>query len=289
MLNIYGHTFTDNLKKLWYLRTPEAIRLIEHGAKVVYVTTGNQELKEYTIKFFELAGFAPNSWTHVTSITRCKTCIIPEDSFGCEDIAVGGFFTQEYKTIISEIKDAIVEKNESISYPEKIYFTRTGIPNNSWREIGEDRVEKVFRDKGFTIISPEKLSIEEQLRYLISCKEFATTEGSISHGAVFCQEGTVVYIIRKVDQINHYQLVMNEVANLNVTYIDAHNSIQANPRIKNYGPFYIYYTPELKLFYGKFIFSLPLLLQPSWWWYNVKNRKIVKWLVKKVQFSKVFC
>lgn len=276
LLNIYGHTFTDNLKKLWYLKTLEAIRLLEHGAKVVYVTTGNQELKEYTIKFFEFAGFSPKSWTHITAITRCKTCIIPDDSFGCEDIAVGGFYTLEYKAIISDIKNAIVEKNVNISYPEKIYFTRTGIPNNRWREIGEERIEKVFRDKGFTIISPEELSVEEQLRYLISCKEFASTEGSISHSSVFCQEGTAVYIIRKVDQINHYQLVMNEVAGLNVTYIDAHKSIQANPRIKNYGPFFLYFTPELKRFYGRFIITLPLALRPSWWWYNLRNRRIIK-------------
>lgn len=276
LLNIYGHTFTDNLKKLWYLRTQEAIRLLEQGAKIVYVTTGNQELKKYTIKFFELAGLSPNSWTHITAITSCKTCIIPDDSFGCEDITVGGFYTQEYKTIISDIKAAIDNKIEHVAYPEKIYFTRTGIPNNSWREIGEEKVEKVFQDKGFTIISPEKLSVEEQLRYLISCKEFASTEGSISHSSIFCQNGTHVYIVRKVDQVNHYQLVMNEVVGLNVTYIDAHKSIQANPKIKNYGPFYIYYTPELKRFYGRFIITLPLALRPSWWWYNFRNRRIVK-------------
>ncbi|MBQ0058251.1 MAG: glycosyltransferase family 61 protein [Bacteroidales bacterium] len=275
LLNIFGHTFTDNLKKLWYLCTDECRKRITDGAKVVYITTGNQPLASYSIRFFELAGFDLLSWHHVTHITRCKSCIIPDDSFGCEDIYKGGFYTKEFGDIIATIKNNVT-KTAGALYPEKIYFTRSKIPNNQWREMGEECIEKVFAKMGYSIISPEKLELETQLNLLMHCKEFAATEGSVSHGAVFCKPGTKVIIIRKVDQTNHCQLVLNQVAGVDVTYINAHRSVQATADRPNWGPFYMCITPELESFVGHKIFHLPLCLRPSWWWYNYRNRKIVK-------------
>jgi len=279
LLNIFGHTFSDNLKKLWYLSTQEGNESVARGAKVCYVTTGNKPLAPYAIKFLKLAGFDPSSWVHITQVTRCQRCIVPDDSFGCEDIFKGGYYTKEFIETIDRIKQNVLHDSEK-NYPEKLYFTRSRIPNNSWREMGEECIEKVFIKNGFKIISPEKLSIEVQLNYLIHCKEFATTEGSVSHSAVFCNPGTKVYIVRKVDQVNHYQLVLNQVANLDVTYIDAHISVQATPERPNWGPFYMCVTSELEKFAGHKIWHLPLWLRPSWWWYNNRNRRIVKQLYR---------
>jgi len=38
MMSVYGHCITDNLKKLWFLRTDEADAILESGGKLVYVS-----------------------------------------------------------------------------------------------------------------------------------------------------------------------------------------------------------------------------------------------------------
>lgn len=281
LLNIFGHTFNDNVKKLWYLESTEAKESITRGAKIVYVTTGNRPLASYAVRFMELAGFDTSQWLHITQATRCKRCIVPDDSFGCKDIFLGGYYTHEFSAVIEKIKRSVLSISSGVNTPKKVYFSRTAIADNSWREMGEACVEQVFRRKGFSIIHPEHLSLEEQLLYLMNAREFAATEGSISHGSIFCSPGTKVFIVRKVNQVNHYQLVFNQLSDVRVTYIDAHQSVQANKWIPNFGPFYLYPTPELIRFNGHYIWHLPLSLRPSWWWYNLRNRRIVKKLLFK--------
>ena len=61
--------------------------------------------------------------------------------------------------------------------------------------------------------------MEEQIAIIRNCKCFATTEGSISHNVIFCKPKTDVIIVRKVNRLNYHQLIINEVANVNITYI----------------------------------------------------------------------
>ena len=262
----WGHAITDNIKKLWFLSTSECNELLRSGAKLVYITIDNAPMPEYVHRLFHLAGVNLNDFELITELTCFDRIIVPDNSF----IADNGerYFTNEYKNTIKGIIHQVSTTSHS-PLPNKIYFTRTGIKN--WRDTGEENIEKVFRKKGYAIISPEKHTVDEQILMLQHCTHFAATEGSISHNAVFCRPGTEVTIIRKCDNVNNYQMALNAAANVNVTYIDAHRSTLTPENAPWVGPFYLYVNKNLKRWAGTKKLTLPYYLSLSWVFYHSKN------------------
>lgn len=279
--SVWGHALTDNIKKLWFLFTEEYKQLSEQGAKIIYITAGNQTLPKYAVRLLELCGVDTTQLHHVTEVTRFSKIVVPDNSF----IADNGerFYTKEYRQTIDRIKSNA--SRCALAKVDKIYFTRTNL--KGIRDFGEKQIENTFRKMGYTIVSPEQYSVDEQIFMLSHCTHFAATEGSVSHGAVFCASGTNVAIVRKVNDVNKYQMAINAVADLNVTYIDAHHSTQASPQSPWVGPFYLCINNNLERYVGHKLFHLPLCLMPSWWHYNLLNKYIYKKLMHvKNRFNK---
>lgn len=277
--NVWGHCLMDGIKKLWFLQTAECKTLLSKGAKLVYITPESKELKSHAVEFLKLAGFDINSAVFINKPTRFKKIIVPDNSLICsqtddvdkEEYFYTKEFVQTYKLIKNNIDSYL---DNTYSSFKKVYLTRTGF-KNGLRDMGESSLEHVFKKEGYTIKSPEKLSFVDQVSLMQNCDTIATTEGSISHNAIFCKPQTKLILLRKSYYINGYQAVINEIADLDVTYIDAHNSIPFYQYTKVGGPFYMCITPELERFIGHKIFHLPLWMRPSWWWYCNRNRKIV--------------
>lgn len=257
----WGHAITDNLKKLWFLKTDKCKDLLSQGAKLIYLTIDNQLMPLYIYRLFALAGVDLTEFELITDLSLFARIVVPDNSF----IADNGqrFFTQPYVDTIAKIKANAICQNKV--YPEKVYFTRTQLKSN--RDIGEKSIEKVFRKKGFTVIAPEQHSVDEQIQMLMHCKSFAATEGSISHNAVFCEPGADVVIVRKCNDVNKYQMAVNEVADVNVTYIDAHHSTKAPKTAPWVGPFYLFTNINLYHFFNIRNLTLPYFAKVSWWRY----------------------
>lgn len=280
--NVWGHCLTDSLRRLWYIMTEDCKSLLSAGAKLVYVSHDNLPLKPYAEKLLALAGVDVSKCHMITKKTRFSIIYMPESCFFANESSLAKdwtfTYTKEFSNTISMIKSKI-QMGVMKEY-ERVYFSRTHL-NTHGRDMGEKALENVFKKMGYCIVHPQEISFERQLQILISCKEFVSTEGSISHSAVFCRPGTRVIILRKSAYVNGYQTIINEVSDLNVTYIDTHNSLR-NMQWCNqpmYGPFYMCITPELERFVGHKIFHLPLGLRPSWWWYCNRNRKIFKHVI----------
>lgn len=266
----WGHAITDNLKKLWFLKTAECEQYINGGAKLIYLTIDNCPMPSYIHRLFELADADLSSFELITDLSKFKRIIIPDNSF----IADNGqrYFKRQYVETISEIKRNT--KLEDIEFPEKLYFTRTKLKSN--RDIGEESIERVFRKKGYTIIAPEQHSVDAQIQMLMHCKSFAATEGSISHNTVFCKSGTDVVIIRKCNDVNKYQMAVNEVADVDVTYIDAHHSTKAPKNAPWVGPFFLYINKNLKRWAGTPMIIIPFIFNIKWWSYYFRDSFIQK-------------
>lgn len=176
--------------------------------------------------------------------TKCEHILLPDDSFIFNNRF--RYFTQPFKETIARIC-SFSPKIDVCNYKNlsKVYFSRS-----KWGDgdFGESDIENVFKKIGYSIIYPEKLTFFEQLYILQNCDSFASTEGSTSHNALFLREGAECIILRKADYINMYQLPINELKNLNVTYIDAHLSIYAEPNFKYVGPFFMYVNSNLQRF-----------------------------------------
>ena len=286
--HVWGHYFTDNIKRFWFLYTEKAKKLICNGCRIVFISCFNKEINENGHKLYSMADVDSSTFEHITKITQFRRVYVPDISFytnSSVEFLSERFYTTEFCQPIQRIREKI---KPTIKY-DKVYFSRTGLTGYYLREYGEWKIESIFKKKGYEIIRPETLSLEDQLSILANCKHFATTEGSIAHNAIFCSPGTEVVIIRKADYVNYYQLAINQLADLNVIYIDAHRSVPPfGDRHIWAGPFYLCITSYILKWSGQLPFFVPYFLLPSYWWYvlrrnpfvlrKIANRKIVHWL-----------
>ena len=262
----YGHAIIDSLKKLWYVETTECKNLIAKGYELVFITGRNGDLPYWNKRILELAGLNMQEITHLRQNKFYRHIIIPDNSTIFE-VSGCRYYTETFENIIYRIKDSVSATTAfHQQYPSKLYFTRTAIHYPNHRETGEKRIEKVFKEKGYEIISPEKHSIEEQVSMLMKCTHFAATEGSCAHGAIFVSPHTNVCVLRKADYVNKNQPMITQLTNSNTTYIDIHHSVRANKKFPMLGPFYMYVTKELSEWAGNRTHQY-YFLQPSYWFY----------------------
>lgn len=275
LIGIYGHAFTDNLRTLWFLDTDACRNLVENGAELVYNTDFNKPFSDTFVKIFQMAGFDIHKARLIDRLIKFDKVIIPDSSIITSEY--GRLYCKAFSTILDRVRANFPTKDGSPVY-EKIYFTRSKFPHK--KESGEEKIEDYFRRAGYTIISPEQYPLESQLQMVCNCSSFATTEGSIAHISLLCRPGTKVVIINKANYLNIHQVMINELADLDITYIQAHHSTLTHPVYQWLGPFFLYPTHYLRKFFGYKTPGLPFWLSKGYWSYyfglNPKTRHIKK-------------
>lgn len=274
LLSVFGHTFTDNFRALWFVDTDICKHFLESGAELVYTTDFNKPLSDTCVRLFEMAGFDIRKARHIKRLTKFDKVIIPDTSIVSSEI--GRLFNDNYRTIVNRVRSHI--QIHSNSFYDKLYFTRTQFQYK--QESGEERIADCFKRAGYTIVSPEQHPIEVQLQMVSCCSCFAATEGSVAHISLFCKPETKVTIINKANYLNEHQVMINELADLDVTYVQAHRSTLTNPQCKWLGPFFLYPTHYLRRFFGYSTPGLPFWLSKDYWSYyfglNPRTRHIKK-------------
>lgn len=255
----WGHCFTDHFSKLWFLKTELCKELTRNGTNLIYISLNNVKPPKYVVDLFNLAGLNLDNVKCVKDITKYERLYLPEDSFFSRDNKESRFYTKEYTETINDIKENVRSlMKDKLFYSVPLYFTRTkGTFSGRYRDLGEKRIENVFKKMNYKVVAPELLSVVEQIWILMNAKRIVATEGSVAHAAVFCESQTDITLIRKCDWISIHQLVINEVVGLNVTYIDANFSCFCDKKEPWHGPFYLYITNELKKYVKKDIISIP--------------------------------
>lgn len=234
-LNIWGHCITDNLKKLWFLKTPEGKEMLAKGYRLVCTLHKGGELSP---NFRELL-------TNYLQIDAAKIQIVITETLFDEIVIPQNSLTDEHRYYI-EFKETIDQIRAlipmTVGGSTKVYFSRSRWKNG--RDYGEVLVENVFKKLGYVIYYPEELTLDEQLKILKNCASFAATEGSTSHNVMFCQDGVECIVIRKAQTLNGYQFSSMAMRNCKCVYVDAHLSL-FNIFDNSYGPFFLYVNDNL--------------------------------------------
>lgn len=281
----WGHGITDNLKKLWFIKTDECQKLLVSGAHIVYITHSNEELPSHLKKMITLAGYSVEAWERIVTPTVYDEVYVPDNSFYCLDMSTTEgrerYYTKEFLETISDIKASVKPDSSGL----KLYLSRKSFCNH-FRDIGEDRVEAVFVDMGYTSISPETLGVEDQIRMYMSATSIVATEGSIAHNAIFCDRNIDLVLLRKANYVNNYQKAINEMIDANVHYIDVHLYENDNGNRAS-GPFYVCVTTWLEKYVGHRILHIPYLLDWKWYVYKLRsNLGLIMMLKRMAQITK---
>ncbi len=247
----WGHEITDGMRLLWGLLPELGGVPLSDNVKYVYSLCGDgYALPENFMMLLEALGVDLDRLVRVDTPTRFKKVYLADESYWY-DIAsetkrtFGETFRQLYEILCSKV---VAERKEPT---RTVYLSRSGWQKGN-PDYGEATIERTFVEKmKCEVFRPENLSFIEMVELLQETKTLIATEGSISHNALFLQPGTRLIILRKAGFISYYQLMINQLKELDVTYIDAHRTHHfTDPACPYYGPFFLVLNKSLAEFLG---------------------------------------
>ncbi|MBR0151370.1 MAG: glycosyltransferase family 61 protein [Synergistaceae bacterium] len=222
---VWGHLITDNMRLLWFLHSNDYAEKFSQ-CKLIYCPVMDFKLEGNYKRMLEILGIDCSKLTPVTRLSRYSRIILPDECFFKNDAGIR-FFTPEYVSTIDAVRDYAASIARP-GTPEKIYYSYSSY--KSGKTFGEDKLERYFASKGYAIIHPERLTLDEQLTLLAGCKSFASTIGSCAHNMIFLRDGAEVILIPRANYFAAYQPVLDQVHRLNIHYVDSSFSIFVGKR-----------------------------------------------------------
>ena len=237
---IWGHAITDNLRRLWFLKS-DAFKSEFKNCPLVYIEwTQKLETQRNFRRLLEILDIKFEDLRCIDRPTQFEKIILPDESFFEPHSRK---FTAEYRETIDRVRDFAL-KNRTPTSNEKLYYFY------GRRQIGEERLAESFRSRGYEIIRPETLTLDEQLNLLINAESFASTLGSCAHNSIFLRDNTeAIFLTRIPGYLTFHQPALSQMRSLNATYVDTSLSI-----FDRWGVFRLnchIFTPQLKKFFGE--------------------------------------
>lgn len=234
--NHWGHFIVDFSSRFWIYKSNLK------NYKYAFIVNKNKnftpinQIKE----FFKYIGM-DNNVLFVNKPTKFNQIIIPEQSY-----ITNYYYSNKYIDIFNCVaENALKYGDYIIDCPDKIYFTRSNYKKAVKSEFGEDMIINILEKNGFTIFSPENLTLAQQIYYIRNCKILCGISGTIMHNIVFSDmnHDNKFIILNKTYNMNMMQMDFNIMMNANVEYIDCYTSML--PTSLGNGPFLLMYTKEL--------------------------------------------
>jgi hypothetical protein len=99
--------------------------------------------------------------------------------------SVSPFHTTALQLLLPEVlnldfNNLLTEVNPKLM-PNKIYLSRSRMPDTKRKIINENKLEKELEKKGWSILHPQEISLKEQLQHLYYATNIAGTAGSAFH------------------------------------------------------------------------------------------------------------
>ena len=212
----WGHFLLDVISRFWFV-----IDGSDQGYPIAFCGKDFPDKKLYGnyLEALTMLGVDEYRLIYIDKPTSFARVIIPEPAFGD-----GKPYSDQYLQIVDKLKNNVFSSKD-VKYLQpyrKIYFTRTQFRRARMTEVGEKEIETLFRENGFSVLAPEKLTFTEQVYYFSTAKEIASISGTISHNIIFCEEGTEVIILNRCSLPNIAQFSVNQMSKAKVTYVDCY-------------------------------------------------------------------
>ena len=233
LINHWGHFLVEAICRLWYfLENDDSVD------KYVFFLQENEErqIKGNYKEFFELLGVF-DKLEIINKPTKYREVIVPELSYKART-----YYSEEFKRIFETVAANVTAAEDWEKY-EKIFLTRSQLKKAQKYEFGMEAVDSFFRNNGYKIISPEKISLSELIFLIRNASDCASVSGSLPHNMLFANDMQKLTIVEREVLNNDFQVDFNRVKNFSVTYIDAHIALYP---VNFSGPFIMFCEGELK-------------------------------------------
>jgi len=200
----FGHVLVDALSRLWWLaRNPQ------YTGRVAYVLMGTRLLYRPFVDIMALLGVPEEKILIVEQPTQFSEILVPDQTFFSYDSGYKEKFTEIFHTIRDQVRPGNLSK---------VYLTRTQLTKQD--TVNEEYFETFYRNHGWNIVAPEKLSVAEQVSMIAGADELACVEGTLSHLVLFAKEDVKLTILKRTSAHTVPQSIINQATGIDVTYVD---------------------------------------------------------------------
>lgn len=228
----YGHFLLQSTTRLYYY-----LKNRDKNIAIAFAVF-NKKIPKYMQDFFNLLKIPPEHIILVDRPTQFKTVICPPiSSIYYKD------WTEDFVLPFSE-----AAKDIKPAPYEKVFFSRKHW-NGIAKCIGEDTLEKVFKQNGFYSVEMQNLNLEEQISIIKGAKILAGINGTAFHNILFGEKGKKLILLNRNEEYDS-QYIVNEAVNAECYVIQAYE----NPLPVNHphGPFIVGMTKYVKSFFKDF-------------------------------------
>ena len=232
----FGDMLTMTTARLWWFaQNPDT------PYRFVFLFRPGFSVDDYPKEFFELLGLTEDRIEIVTVPTRYSRIIVPEEA--CYNLSCAHpKWLLPFEYMKEKAKAALPP-----SPHEKIYLSRTEFSKYGEGDgLNEEFYEEFFRRRGFAVIHPQTLPLIEQVSLLMGAKEIACTFGTLSHMALFAQDGARQINIIRAPEWWPSQSVISAVRHLDWYYVEGTMNPLVSPH--DYGYFLYYPTKYFRAF-----------------------------------------
>lgn len=248
-LKHWGHFLVDIVGRAWYL--PQ----IDESVKVAYI--GEEEPVGNYLEFFELLGVKESQLIHITEPTRFRKVMVPQ--FASRPCI---WYTEEYLSIFNSLASAVEKEGyvpKNIGNMDKVYFSRQAFGKAIQSEFGEGQITEWLRVNNYSIISPEKLSLRDQIYIWNHAKEIFCINGSIPINVIFSANKELKLRVMNKTSLIHKNLdLFLLIRPCDTLLLDVYKEpIKGYPKSIGAGPFLIGITEDILQFSKKMNMKIP--------------------------------
>lgn len=227
----WGHFLVDLIGRMWFFAQSNNEK---KNWKVAYI--GEEEPTGNYLEFFELLGIKEEQLIHVTNPTRFRKVIVPQ--FSCRPCI---WYTKEFQSIFHYIAEKVEKEKYVYDKKElnKVYFTRLNFTKAQGTEVGEEYIAKWLKSNGYSLISPEKLSLRDQVYIWNHAKEIVCMDGTIPINVGFSKnKGLQLTVMHKTALVHKNLDLYLLMSGCNVTLLDVYREpFKKYPKSIGEGPF----------------------------------------------------
>ena len=223
----WGHFLIDLVGRAWYFVNRDVSQY-----KIAYL--GEEEIGGNFLEFFELLGIKQEQFICITKPTRFCEVVVPEYSASsCK------WYSEEYLSIFTAIAEQVERENIDFVVPEKVYFSRLAFGKAKSSEVGEEYIARWLEVNGYEAVSPEKLSLRQQVQIWNKAKSIACLDGTIPLNLNFSKNKDLQLLVMHKTHLEHLNLEMSLLMRpCDVTLIDAYwEPFKKYPKSIGSGPF----------------------------------------------------
>jgi hypothetical protein len=189
----------------------------------------------------ELLGVDAVDILRIDRPTRFRRVVIPELSY-----IEGRFYTKEYKGMFDKIVSSYV-RSERLSKLKHVYLSRAEFSKGFFsKDVGQDIIDRLFAMNEWTIVFPERLTLDEQITIWNNSNKIACINGTIPLNVAFSRTTTELIVLNKSARLHANLLRYQKIFDRNVVYVDVYNSALTDfGRSSGAGPFCCTISPSL--------------------------------------------